>query len=267
MTAKPPPNNKRTVKRVGIGARPPANPHAEAWIRQGDADALGKGDLYTARLTLDITPAMRARIKVSAFTQGVTVADLLRGLLGGSFQSTAGERTMTASASPAAGAATAALAGQPASAPLTRVALAYIEPRFKLYLRFGEPARTHQLDRWRRCAVFLPGAMLCRIRWQANDYGTVRWQLMVMQACTPLDAAQRIPGVQPGARLLLHAEGENQVRAVLECIDAIEALGIAPAAVSPAYWRTLANRLAARLPLPEYTAERHAAWLTGRTLP
>jgi hypothetical protein len=173
---------------------------------------------------------------------------------------------MTASASPAAGAATAALAGQPASAPLTRVALAYIEPRFKLYLRFGEPARTHQLDRWRRCAVFLPGAMLCRIRWQANDYGTVRWQLMVMQACTPLDAAQRIPGVQPGARLLLHAEGENQVRAVLECIDAIEALGIEPAEVSPAYWRTLGNRLAAHLPLPDYSAERHAAWLAGRAL-
>ena len=90
---------------------------------------------------------------------------------------------------------------------------------------------------------------------------------MVMQACTPLDAAQRIPGVQPGARLLLHAEGEMQVRAVLERIDAIEAQGIAPVAASPAYWRTLANRLAARLPLPEYTAERHAAWLTGRALP
>ena len=184
---------------------------------------------------------------------------------------------MNASASPAAHAATVApataplpslstLAGQAGNVPLTRVALAYIEPRFKLYLRFGEPARTLQLDRWRRCAVFLPGAMLCRIRWQANDYGTVRWQLMVMQACTPLDAAQRIPGVQPGARLLLHAEGENQVRAVLERIDAIEALGIAPNGASPAYWRTLANRLAARLPLPEYTAERHAAWLTGRAL-
>ena len=56
-------NSKRAAKRVGIGARPPANPHAEAWIRQGDGDALGKGDLYTARLTLDITPAMRARIR------------------------------------------------------------------------------------------------------------------------------------------------------------------------------------------------------------
>ena len=75
---------------------------------------------------------------------------------------------------------------QSASAPLTRVSLAYLEHRFKLYLRFGEPARTLQLDRWRRCAVFLPGAMFCRIRWQANDYGTIRWQLMVMQAGTPL---------------------------------------------------------------------------------
>ncbi|PJL45022.1 chromosome partitioning protein ParB [Stenotrophomonas maltophilia] len=68
-------------KRIGIGARPPANPHAEAWIRQGDADALAKGDLYTARLTLDVTPTLRARIKIAAFGQGVTVAELLRGLL------------------------------------------------------------------------------------------------------------------------------------------------------------------------------------------
>ena len=153
-----------------------------------------------------------------------------------------------------------------AATPLTRVSLAYVEHRFKLYLRFGEPARTLRLDRWRSVAVFLPNAMFCRIRWQSNDFGTVRWQLMVMQACTLLDAAQRIPGVQPGARLLLHAEGDRAVRAVLERIDAIEALGIAPVSVSPAYWRTLANRLAARLPLSEYSAERHAAWQAGRAL-
>ena len=181
---------------------------------------------------------------------------------------------MTASALPAADAATAApspllaaLAAQPASMPLTRVALAYVDQRIEIYLRFGEPAHIIRFDRWRRCAVFLPNAVFCRIRWQSNDYGTIRWQLMVMQTCTPLDGAQRIPGVQPGARLLLHAEGENQVRAVLERIDAIEALGIAPATVSPAYWRTLANRLAARLPLPKYSSERHAAWLAGRALP
>ncbi|MEZ5661311.1 MAG: DUF2840 domain-containing protein [Burkholderiaceae bacterium] len=178
--------------------------------------------------------------------------------------------SVSSAAAPVACAATAAHAapsGQPASTPLTRVALAYIEPRFKLYLRFGEPARTLQLDRWRRCAVFLPGAMFSRIRWQANDYGTIRWQLMVMQACTPLDAAQRIPGGGPGARRLRHARGGEPGARRAGRIDAIEALGIAPSAASPVYWRTLANRLAARLPLPEYTAERHAAWLTGRALP
>ncbi|EKQ6357991.1 DUF2840 domain-containing protein [Pseudomonas aeruginosa] len=161
----------------------------------------------------------------------------------------------------------AVLAGQTDAAQLTRVSLAYVEQRIKLCLRFGEPACISRLDRWRRVAVFLPGVVFCRIRWQANDYGTIRWQLMVMQACTPLETVQRIPGVLPGARLLLHAEGDNTVRAVLERIDAIEALGIAPAAASPAYWRTLGNRLAARSPLPDYTTERHAVWLAGRSSP
>ncbi|CAM8753321.1 hypothetical protein NCF_00957 [Burkholderia pseudomallei] len=171
--------------------------------------------------------------------------------------------TATASSSPA----LAVLAGQADITPLTRVSLAYIERRIDVYLRFGEPAHIVRLDRWRRVAVFLPGAMFCRIRWQANDYGTTHWQLMVMQACTPLDVAQRIPGVLPGARLLLHAEVEPAVRAVLAQLDAIEAQGVAPADVSSAYWRTLGNRLAARLPPPEYTAQRHAAWLAGRALP
>ncbi|MGE4404942.1 DUF2840 domain-containing protein [Pseudomonas sp.] len=176
---------------------------------------------------------------------------------------------MNAHALPGTGASPTSLAeliGRAGTAPLTRVSLAYIERRIDIYLRFGEPTRTIRLDRWRRVAMFPPGAVFCRIRWHANDYGTVRWQLMVMQACTPLDAAQRIPGVLPGAHLLLHVEGEHAVRAVLAQLDAIEVLGIAPADVSPAYWRTLGNRLAAHLPLPAYTAKRHVAWLAGRVL-
>lgn len=159
-----------------------------------------------------------------------------------------------------------AVTGKVSNVPLTRVALACVDRRINLYLRFGNPARTIQLDRWRRSAVFVPTSIFCRIRWESNDYGTTRWQLMVMQACTPLDAVQRIPGIQPGARILLHMEGERQVQAVLSLIDAIEALGIAPIDVSPAYWRTLGNRLSAHQALPQYTAERHAAWLAGKEL-
>jgi hypothetical protein len=68
-------------KRIVIGAKPPTSPQAEAWVRMGEGADVGKGDLYTARLTLDVTPALRARIKVAAFTQGITVADMLRDLL------------------------------------------------------------------------------------------------------------------------------------------------------------------------------------------
>ena len=49
--------------------------------RQGDGADIGKTDLYTARLTIDVTPALRARIKVAAFTRGITVAEMLRALL------------------------------------------------------------------------------------------------------------------------------------------------------------------------------------------
>jgi hypothetical protein len=41
--------------------------------------------LYTARLTIDVTPGQRGRIKVAAFQRGLTVADMLRALLAREF--------------------------------------------------------------------------------------------------------------------------------------------------------------------------------------
>ena len=149
---------------------------------------------------------------------------------------------------------------------LTRVALATVGRHVRIRLRFGAPQRIVRLDAYRGLAIFLPGAVFCRVSWAANAYGTTAWSLMVMQSATPLDAIQRIAGVTPGARLLLRVDGKPNVKTVLALIDAIEADGIAPVAVSPAYWRTVANRLAARQAPPAYTAERHAAYLARRTL-
>jgi hypothetical protein len=147
-----------------------------------------------------------------------------------------------------------------------RVSLAFVEHRVNVWLRFGQPLRETVLDGWRRVATFEPGAVCCRVKWIGNDYGTALWQLMVLQAPMPFDGAQRIAGVAPGARILLRADGEPQVKAVLAVIDAIEALGVDPAAVAVTYWRMVGNRLAARQPLPDYTAERHAAHLARRAL-
>ena len=71
--------SERSPKR-GFAARP-ADP--ESWIKASAAPASRGADAnpYTARLTIDVTPELRARIKIAAFKNGVTVADMLRDLL------------------------------------------------------------------------------------------------------------------------------------------------------------------------------------------
>lgn len=71
-------------RRAPIGRRPGADP-VSAWLHQADSpDAVGtpaKASVFTARLTIDVTPALRGRIKVVAFRRGITAADMLRELL------------------------------------------------------------------------------------------------------------------------------------------------------------------------------------------
>jgi hypothetical protein len=71
MTERPP---KR-----GFASRPG---DAESWVRAPDRSAdRGSGEEFTARLTIDVTPALRGRIKIVAFRRGMTVAEMLRDLL------------------------------------------------------------------------------------------------------------------------------------------------------------------------------------------
>ena len=64
-----------------IGARP--RDPAERWIDTGQDSStpVSKAETFSARLTIDVTPALRGRIKVAAFERDVTVAEMLRGLL------------------------------------------------------------------------------------------------------------------------------------------------------------------------------------------
>ena len=71
--------NGRSPKR-GFAARPGT---AEDWIKESGT-APGRSDdasTFTARLTIDVTPELRGRIKITAFGRGQTVADMLRDLL------------------------------------------------------------------------------------------------------------------------------------------------------------------------------------------
>ena len=82
--------SERSPKR-GFAARP-ADP--ESWIKSSEQPAarVADGAAFTARLTIDITPDLRGRIKIVAFQRGLTVADMLRELLAREFPTTEGDQ-------------------------------------------------------------------------------------------------------------------------------------------------------------------------------
>jgi len=60
---------------------------SERWVKAPDPRPARGSDAtnFTARLTIDVTPALRGQIKIAAFQRGVTVADMLRDLLAREF--------------------------------------------------------------------------------------------------------------------------------------------------------------------------------------
>ena len=72
------------VHRRGFASRPG---DAESWVKTSDRSSERSSEAagFTARLTIDVTQALRGRIKVTAFQRGLTVADMLRELLAREF--------------------------------------------------------------------------------------------------------------------------------------------------------------------------------------
>lgn len=81
--------SERSPKR-SFAARPG---DADRWIKTPGRDiaSAGAADIFTARLTIDVTTDMRGRIKIAAFQRGWTVADMLRALFEREFPPPSGE--------------------------------------------------------------------------------------------------------------------------------------------------------------------------------
>jgi hypothetical protein len=77
------------VRPRGFASRPG---DAESWVKAPERSGAQGGESagFTARLTIDVTPALRGRIKVTAFRRGLTVAGMLRALLAREFPDDSG---------------------------------------------------------------------------------------------------------------------------------------------------------------------------------
>lgn len=149
---------------------------------------------------------------------------------------------------------------------LTRVELTWIEKKVEYWIRFGKEKEEQILDRRRRTLCFASNSIFALVRWASNDHGTVISRIDIVRAIVPGEHFQTLPFVRPGGDILLKMEGWPKVERVLQIIDAIEAIGIDPAEVSPHHWRHVHNRLTAGEEPRSYTIEQHRAILLRRSV-
>ncbi len=141
---------------------------------------------------------------------------------------------------------------------LTRVTVLFLADRVNDRVRFGTPVAERIIDRRARIELYEPGAVFGYIQWRADRYGTQLWRLWVLQAATPGERAETVPGIAPGTHIWLSAAGMARVTRTLTLIDAIEAQGLDPAVLPESYWRTVHNRIAAGLEPRVYAPTEHA---------
>ncbi len=147
---------------------------------------------------------------------------------------------------------------------LTHVELTWIEKKIENWMRFGHDVHERIIDRRRRILSFRPHTLFAFVRWASNDFGTVISRVDILRTVLPGESYQTVPFVRPGGDILLQIAGWPKVERVLQAADAIEALGIDPADVSPDHWRHVHNRLTAGDEPRAYTAAQHRAFRLRR---
>lgn len=130
------------------------------------------------------------------------------------------------------------------SDPATAVILAYRKNRLNNRLIFGTSDFEVRRGWHRKLAVFRAGKIFGYERWRGDKYGTQDWSLSVCETMNG-GAFTQIPGVMPGAKLLLQTRGKTKTKRALTCIDALKAdqteLENRPAML----WRDLHHKLIA----------------------
>ncbi len=142
----------------------------------------------------------------------------------------------------------------------TLVRLTWQQGQIEHWIRFGRPVYEYRKDAYHRTVGFASGSIFAFVRWASNGYGTVVSRIDILRAPRYGEAVQSVPFVVPGGQILLKCTGWPKVERVLQKIDTIEGLLIAPEDVAPDYWQHVHNRLMVGQVPRDYSRAQHLAW-------
>ncbi len=135
----------------------------------------------------------------------------------------------------------------------------YVRDRVNHRLRFGTPEMSITLRKSQKLYAFASGKVFGYIRWKSNKYGTIDWRLYICQASLS-GQVTRVPGIIPGAKVLLSVHGNLAMQRMLQQIDSLEAQtdgGLE--VITPAYWRHLHNARIINRPAHPFTLGEYNA--------
>lgn len=104
----------------------------------------------------------------------------------------------------------------------TLASLAWRKRQRNHRLLFGTPDRFVRINWQTRFAAFRPGVIFGYERWRANKYGTIEWQVFVLQAQDTAQSVSKIPGIFPGAICLVSAHGKQNTKRLFLAFDKLQ---------------------------------------------
>lgn len=151
------------------------------------------------------------------------------------------------------------------SKSITQLSLSRRGDRGNDRLLFGRPKKAFRTSENQEELRFKPSQIFGFVRWRGDQFGTQTWRVVVAQAGWPGEQLTRIPGVHPGAHLLLHAFGKTRAKRALRVVDMLSEAHVMHE-IAPAYWRHVHLRISKNKEPEPYEPEVFDALVRARSI-
>lgn len=116
---------------------------------------------------------------------------------------------------------------------VTKIINFHIPRRRNWWCLFGHPTEirsvsAHDAPTSAKILGFSAGTVFGVSHQRFNDFGLTEWEIWFLRACRPGDEGAHVPGIKPGAEILLYVRGKKLGAIIQNYLEVIAMHGISP---------------------------------------